>query len=57
MKFVLCFQRSDINNTAQAFLDTVKKFTEYFKGYDNKINPEIRQAVWKSSAFLITKVD
>ena len=55
MKFILCFQRSDINNTAQTFLDTVKKFTAYFNNYDS--NAEIRQTIWKSCAFLITKVD
>ena len=55
MKFVLCFQRSDINSTAQVFVDTVKHFTAYFKNYDN--DAEIRQRIWKSCAFLITKVD
>ena len=34
MKFIICFQRSDISNTAQTFIDTIKSFTSYFADYE-----------------------
>ena len=35
MKFIICFQRSDISNTAQAFIDTLRSFTSYFVDYED----------------------
>ena len=52
MKFVLCFDAIDLKNTAQNFIDTIVQWTASFKDYLT-----VRKSIWKSCAFLFTKVD
>lgn len=33
MKFILCFDAIQLNNTAELFIDTIIQFTSYFKDY------------------------
>lgn len=33
MKFILCFDEIQLKNTAELFIDTIIRFTEYFKEY------------------------
>lgn len=35
MKFILCFDQIQLQNTAELFIDTIVQFTSYFKDYKN----------------------
>jgi uncharacterized protein YpmS len=53
MKFLITFDRNNLNNTAESVIKTLQHFTNSFKYYNNK---EKRDKIWSSAAFLITKV-
>jgi hypothetical protein len=50
IKFILCFDYSNIQGTGQPFIQTIREFTASFKDYLD--NPE---EIWKSCCFLFTK--
>lgn len=50
IKFILCFDYSNIQGTGQPFIETIREFTASFKDYLD--NPE---EIWKSCCFLFTK--
>ena len=52
MKFILAFEKSHLSGTADKFLDTITQFTSYFKDY-----AKMKDKIWQSCCFLITKVD
>ncbi len=52
MKFIICFDAIQLQNTSIEFINTIKQWTSSFKDYLT-----VRRNIWKSVAFVITKVE
>ena len=52
MKFILCFDVIQLQNTCVEFIKTIEQWTSSFDGY-----LQVRKQIWRSVAFVITKVE
>lgn len=52
MKFLICFDFIHLKNTFKEVVETIIQFTKSFKNYS-----DIKDKIWQSSCFVITKVE